>query len=95
MIQTEGVKGEFLEYRERPLVRQDNEIYYGNLDDKYHIYMMIMSEKEDAKTKESIADKVLVQLRAKGAVMPEKQFLATGLADAFETAAAWLERFNK
>ncbi len=95
MIQTEGIKGDFLEYKERPLVRQDNEIYYGNLDDKYHIYMMIMSEKDGAKAGTSVADKVLVQLRAKGSAMPEKQTLATGLADALETASAWLERSNK
>jgi len=95
MIQKEGIKGDFLEYKERPLVRQDNEIYYGNLSDKFHIYMMIMSEKDDAKTGTSVADKVLVQLRAMGSTKPEKQTIAQGLADALEMACAWLERANK
>ena len=95
MLNAEGIKGGYLEYKGRPLVRQENDIYYGDLSAKYHIYMMIMSDKTTSKSTEAIPDKIVVQLIAKGAKMPEKQTIATGLADAFETADAWLERYNK
>ena len=45
MLNAIGVKkGEFLEYKGRPLVRKDNDIYYGDLSEKYHVFMMIMAE---------------------------------------------------
>ena len=47
MFNLEGVTTEeFLEYKGRPLVRHDGDIYYGDLSAKYHIHMIIMSEKE-------------------------------------------------
>lgn len=93
MLNAEGIKGGFLEYKGRPLVRQDKDIYYGDLADSYHVHMMIMSER-DSGSGDMIPDKIVVQLlRRDGA--PEKQALSSDLADALETAEAWLDRYNK
>ena len=94
MIEAEGIQGNYLEYKGRPLVRQENDIYYGDLSDKYHTYMMIMTEKAADKNGDTVPDKIMVQLLTKEGKL-EKQTVCTGLADAFETANAWLERYNK
>ena len=96
MLNANGITNEeFLEYKGRPLVRKDNDIYYGDLSDKYHVYMMIMTEVPSGIENEDIPDKIMVQLLPCGKKMPEKQTVANGIADALETADAWLERYNK
>lgn len=93
MLQAEGIQGGFLEYKGRPLVRQGTEIYYGDLADKYHVFMMIMSDRKVEGDK-SIPDKIMVQLLKKDGSL-EKQTFSAGFSDALETAEAWLERYNK
>ena len=56
--------------------------------------MMIMAEKPSSKGTEVPAT-VMVQLMAKDSMRPEKQTISKSLADALETADAWLERYNK
>ena len=95
MLNTQGVEsGEFLEYKGRPLVRKDNDIYYGDLSDKYHVYMMIMVEVPSSKGIEVPAT-IMVQLMPRDGKSPEKQIISKTLTDALETAHAWLERYNK
>lgn len=96
MINAQGIQGGYLEYKGRPLVRQEDDIYYGDLADKYHVYMMIMSDKKSAAdAAQTVPDKIMVQLLAKDAKVPEKQTIVSGLAEAFEMADAWLERYNR
>lgn len=91
MFNLEGITTEeFLEYKGRPLVRREHDIYYGDLSAKYHVHMIIMSEKEIKGT--TVPDKIVVQLIPKGSIMPEKNIMAMSLQDALETADAWLER---
>ncbi len=92
MLNAQGVSNdEFLEYKGRPLVRQGDDIYYGDLSDEYHIYMMVMND-EDVKGVK-VPTSIMVQLRQKDSVMPKKQNLCNkGLVDALETAVAWLDR---
>ena len=91
MLNAIGVTNEeFLEYKGRPLVRHDGDIYYGDMSAKYHVHMIVMSEKEVKGT--MIPDKILVQLVPNGSIMPEKNIMSTSLIDALETAHAWLER---
>ena len=95
MLNANGVdSGEFLEYKGRPLVRKDNDIYYGDLSEKYHVFMMIMAEMPSSNGTE-IPSTIMVQLMAKDAKIPEKQTISKSLTDALETADAWLERYNK
>ena len=58
--------------------------------------MMILSEKSSSvKADESVPDNVVVQLINSKDKKIEKQTISRGLSDAFETADAWLERYNK
>ena len=94
MLTANGIENnEYLEYKGRPLVRQGEELFYGDLSEKYYIYMMVMSEK-DAQGNE-IPDMIMVQLCDSATKRPEKQMVVKGLKDAFEFASAWLDRFNK
>ena len=95
MLNANGVdSNEYLEYKGRPLVRKDNDIYYGDLSEKYHVFMMIMAEMPSSNGTE-IPSTIMVQLMAKDAKIPEKQTISKSLTDALETADAWLERYNK
>lgn len=92
MLKNNGLdSGEFLQYKDRPLVRQGKDIYYGDLSAEYHVYMMIMNEKESAND-QKVPDTIMLQLLKKGANSPEKQTITHGLFDAFEIASAWLDR---
>ncbi len=94
MLNAEGIeKGEFLEYKGKPLVRQGDDIYYGDLSDKYYVYMMIMSEKKSPKGDADIPDTIMVQLLDSSTKKPEKQKITHGFAEAFEFAEAWI-RYN-
>ena len=91
MLNAEGVtKEEFLEYKGRPLVRHETDIYYGDLSAKYHVHMIVMSEKEVKGVQ--VPNKIVVQLIPQGSMMPEKNIMSSSLVDALETADAWLER---
>ena len=95
MLNAKGVSNEeFLEYKGRPLVRKDNDIYYGDLSDNYHVFMMIMAEAPTSNGVD-IPAMVMVQLLAKDSNRPEKQAVSKSLTDALETASAWLDRYNK
>ncbi len=90
-----GIKGKFLEYKGKPLVRQGNELYYGDMAEKYYLFLMIMSTKEDAALGLKVPDKVMVQILSTGDNKPLKQKVVEGLCEAFDLGTAWLERANK
>ena len=46
-------KKEFLTYKGKPLVRQGNTIYYGDMADDYVIMMQILAKKEALKSSEN------------------------------------------
>ena len=56
---------------------------------------MIMNEKAAEKSGESIPGLIVMQLFIAGKAFPERQNNANGLSDAFETATAWLDRYDK
>ena len=94
MLNANGVgNNEFLEYKGRPLVRQGDDIYYGDMSDKYYIYMMIMSEEETEHG--TIPNRIMVQLLDSNTKSPKEQKILSGLKDAFDFADAWLERYNR
>jgi len=92
MLNVTGVNNdEFLEYKGRPLVRQGDDIYYGDLSREYHVYLMVMDDKDVKGVK--VPTTIMVQLRQKDSAIPKKQNLCTnGLVDALEIAVAWLDR---
>ena len=92
-MKTNGIQGKFIEYKGRPLVREGNEIYYGFMSDKFYLFMMIMSEKKDAKLGVQVPDQIMVQiLPTDGSNKVEKQKMVNSLSEAFDLGLAWLER---
>ncbi len=94
MLNANGIDaGEFVEYKGRPLVRQSEELFYGDMSEKYYIYMMIMTEKETPNG--VIPDRIMVQLCDSTTKLPTNQKVVVGFKNAFEFADAWLDRFNQ
>ncbi len=88
-------KKEFSTYKGKPLVRCGDEIYYGSMEDKYVIRLLIKSKKDENGTE--VADKVAIQLLCTDPdLSPRKQLIKTseknGLYLAMDIADIWLER---
>lgn len=91
----EKKENKFLEYRGKPLVRNGNVIYYGNLSDPFVIILQIAGTKTVADVE--VADKVLVQLVRTDPDCSVRERIAKktdkkGLYNAMEIATIWLER---
>ena len=89
------VKGNYLMYKDRPLVREGNTIVYGNIEDEYVLQLIIMNEKEYMG--KNIPDKVIVQIMKTDTSLSDgerivKQDLKSGLNEALELGIIWLER---
>ena len=96
MLNVKGLEnGEYLEYKGRPLVRQGEELFYGDMSDKFYIYMMIMTEKETPNG--DVPDRIMLQLcdSQTKRLHDKNQKIVVGFKEAFEFADAWVERFNK
>ena len=91
----EKKNSEFLTYKGKPLVRNGNIIYYGNMSDPYVIMLQIMGTK---KTQDiEVPDRVLIQLlstdpdcRPKDRII--KKIEKKGLYNAMDIGSIWLER---
>ena len=91
------VDGKYLMYRGLPLVREDNVICYGSMDDEYILQMIIMSTKDDGGV--NVPDKILVQVLKTDKNLPDherivKQGMKSGFYEAFELGIAWLDRYR-
>ena len=74
MADTKKTEKKFSTYKGRPLVRCNDEIYYGSMEEPYVIRMQIKSKKDVNGTE--IADKVTVQLMATDPYLsPRKQLI--------------------
>lgn len=87
--------GQFLTYKEKPLVRCGNIIYYGSMADKYVIKMEVKSTKKVNNL--DVADKVLVHLmHTDPNIRTKKQIIKTsekdGLYPAIDIAEVWLNK---
>ena len=90
------VEGKFLEYKGRPLVRGENTICYGFMDDPYVLLLTIMNLKEQ--NGKMVPDKVLIQIKKTDRSLSEqerivKQDMKNGLYEAFDLGVIWLERY--
>ncbi len=86
---------DFLTYKGKPLVRKGNEIYYGNMSEKYVIKLEILSTKKEGSL--VLADKVKVFLMLSDTELGLKDRIIktsekTGLYEAMDIGAIWLER---
>ena len=85
----------FLTYKGKPLVRKGDEIYYGNMTDKFVVYFKILSVSD--KGGYEIADKVKIcllnsntDLDMKDRVV--KESTKSSLFEALDIGFVWLER---
>ncbi|MCQ2449864.1 MAG: hypothetical protein MJ132_06725 [Clostridia bacterium] len=88
----------FLTYKGKPLVRKGNEIFYGDMTEKYVVRFEILSAKKDGKLE--IADKVSVQLIKNDSEKPIAERVAkdsekSSLFDALDIGFIWLDRALK
>lgn len=84
-----------LTYKDRPLVRCGDDIYYGNMTDKFIILFKILSYKNAGDQK--LPDKVQIQMlytdpdiKGKGKIVRSSE--KNSMAVALELATAWLDR---
>lgn len=85
----------FFSYKDKPLVRKGNTLYYGSMLDEYVVMLKILSQKEVAG--EKVADKISVQLmRTATDIKPQdivvKHSEKNGLGAAMDIADIWLNR---
>lgn len=89
---------EFLTYKDKPLVRSGDEIYYGDMSEPFVIRFEILSYKEaDGK---KIADKVNIQLLKSDIQLDTKDRIVKettkdSMFDALDFGFVWLERALK
>ena len=86
---------EQLTYKGRPLVRCNNEIYYGNPNDSHVVFIQILNTEE--KDGVPVANKVHVQLLSNDPSLGPnarivKQSDKNGLYSALDIGYIWLER---
>ena len=86
---------EFLTYKGKPLVRNGNTLYYGQMSDDFDIMMTIGSTKKEGEL--DIADKVTISLintdpnvRPKDKIVKKSE--KNGLWAAMDIGSIWLER---
>lgn len=89
---------EFLNYKEKPLVRSGNEIYYGNMAEPYVVKFDILSAKKEGENE--VPDKVKVQLLKSDIQLPEKDRIVkettkSSMFEALDVGFVWLERALK
>ena len=85
----------FFTYKNKPLVRCGNTLYYGSMKDPYVVMMQILGTKEENGRK--MAQDVMVQLMRTGRdVKPQdmvvKKSIKQGLYAAMDIAEVWLTR---
>ena len=91
----ETKKGEGLVYKNHPLRRVDNLIYYGSMADKYIVRLQILDTKKEKDM--DVATRVSVQLQLtdpdlKSRDRVVKKTEKDGLYNAMDVAAVWLDR---
>lgn len=86
---------EFLTYKGKTLARKDKILYYGSMADKYIIMLQVLESKSEKDIE--LATKVSVQLQLTDPSVKSKDRIVkktetTGLYEAMDIAAIWLER---
>ncbi|MBQ2756475.1 MAG: hypothetical protein IJF27_07360 [Oscillospiraceae bacterium] len=85
----------FLMYKDKPLVRSGNIIYYGNMKDPYVVMMQIVNKKQQAGME--VAGKIIVQMISTDITKNAKDRIVRrseqdGLYNAIDIATIWLNR---
>lgn len=85
---------EMLTYKGHPLMRMENIIYYGSMEDPYIIMMQILDSKQSGDL--SVATRVSVQLQRTANVRLKDKIVKKAEKDslwhAMDLASVWLDR---
>ncbi|MBR4123094.1 MAG: hypothetical protein IKT93_01600 [Clostridia bacterium] len=89
---------DFLTYKEKPLVRKGNEIYYGDMSEAYVVKFTILSSKKEGDNE--VPDKISVQLLNSDIQLSDKDRITkettkTSMFEALDVGFVWLERALK
>lgn len=87
------VEGNYLIYKNKPLVRNENYIIYGDMNDKFYVQLILFDEKEDSNGN-SVPDNILIQILDSSNKSIAKQEFSRGLYESLELASIWLNRYN-
>ena len=87
-----------LTYKGKPLVRKDNELYYGCMTAPYVLYLQIQSTKTVGGV--DVAAKVHLQLLSTDESKPRearvaRQTTKNGLYNALDIGSIWLQKANE
>ena len=88
----------FLTYKDKPLVRKGNEIYYGDMAEPFVVKLTILSSKEV--NGNEVPDKVQVQLLKSDIHLSDKDRIVkdttkNSMFEALDFGFVWLERALK
>lgn len=83
-----------LTYKEKPLVRKGNVIYFGDMSEKYITRLTVLTSQND------VAEKIKVELMLSDTGLDEKSRVSkssekVGFYEALDIAYIWLTRANK
>ncbi len=88
-VEETTVKGQYMMYRGKPLVREGQQLCYGSMDDKYVLVLGIMSVRKYGGTE--VPDQILVQIQSTADKTVIKFGMKNGLYEAFEYGLNWLD----
>lgn len=86
---------DFLTYKGKPLVRRGNEIYYGDMNDKYIVKLEILSTKKTGSLELPEKIKVILMLSDTSADIKSRIIKTSekiGMYEAMDIGSIWLER---
>ena len=95
MSETKKKKESFFSYKGRPLVRNGNILYYGNMDGSCVAFLQILGDEKMQDL--SVGNKVVVQLLSTDTSLRMKERILkksekNGLYEALNIASIWLDR---
>ncbi len=86
---------DFLTYKDKPLVRKGNTIYYGDMAEAYVVKFEILSSKKEGNL--DVPDRIKIQLLKSDIQLPEKdkvvkETIKGSMFEALDFGFVWLER---
>lgn len=82
-------KDKYIMFRGKPLVREGQQIIYGSMEDKYVLFLGIMSTKKVGD--KEVPDQIMIQIQSTDDKKVVKFGMKNGLHEAFEYGLIWLD----